>query len=517
MKKTLSLVLLALVGLVLVACIDTGTDTTKPVISGTKNHTYEIGDPEPDWLDGVTATDDVDGTITVTVDTSDLNLEAPGSYSIIYKAVDKAGNEASVTRVVTVVEKDTTPPVITGTRNLTVDKDSDKPNWLQGVSVTDDTDSNPTLTVDDSDVKMDTLGTYDLIYKAVDASGNESVITVTVTVVEPQEEESVTFGSDPYNDTATTSVSGVGVALYYDAKENDVDVLPNKVSFVVESAPEGATGVDAPEFKFSSEMNVHYMRAYVAGEYKIKLVVEDADNRNVSAPSTHTINVSAISTNQADDKIKVRNMYPNNISANPDYRSSEGTQNEFLIVGKGFTLFKRHEPYAGTNYAGGFIGFADFEGGKSLNDFTISFKYTSLNEVWKLLFSMFSGEEGAGNDEFGGDWLRLVTGNNEIGILGDTEEGSQFQDNGEAKNIPLKDGPVFIKFVREFDGDNVELRLYTSLDGETYTLQTTVSHLNADTAKGKVGAKLTGFAMFSIDNDFIIEDLEVSSTPFSLS
>ena len=517
MKRTLSIVLLALVGLVLVACNGTAADTTKPVISGTKNHTYEIGDPEPDWLDGVTATDDVDGTVTVTVDKSDLNLEAAGSYNIVYKAVDKAGNEATVSRVVTVVEKDTTPPVITGAKNITVDKDSAKPNWLQGVSVTDDTDSNPSLTVDDSDVKMDTLGTYDLVYKAVDASGNESEVTVTVTVVEPSDEESVVFGSDPYNATATTSVSGVGVALYYDAKEDDVDVLPDKVTFVVESAPEDATGVNAPELRFSSELNVHYMRAYTAGEYKIKLVVEGSDNRNVSPTNIHTINVSAISTNQADDKIKIRNMYPNNISANPDYRTSEGTQNEFLIVGKDFTLFKRHEPYAGTNFAGGFVGFADFEGGRALNDFTISFKYTSLNEAWKLLFTIFSGEEGAGNDAFGGDWLRLVTANNEIGILGDSEEGSQFQDNGEAKNVPLKNQPVYIKFVREFDGDDVELRLYTSSDGETYTLQTTVSHLNADKGVGKVGAKLTGFAIFSIDNDFILEDLEVLNTAFSLS
>lgn len=516
MKKTFSLILLAFVALVLVACGDTDADTTKPVISGAKNHTYEIGDPEPDWLSGVTATDDVDGEVTVTVDKSDLNLEAAGSYNLIYKAVDAAGNEATRTVVVTVEEKDTTPPVINGTKNFIVDKDSEKPNWLQGVTATDNKDTNPALTVDDSAVKMDTLGTYDLVYKAVDASGNEATKTVTVTVVEPQEVETVTFGTDPYNESATTSVSGVAVALYFDAKDNDVDVLPNKVTFVVTDAPSGATGVDAAEFGFLEEMNVHYLRAYVPGEYKIKLVVEDSTGRDVDAPSNHTITVSAISTNQADDKIKIRNIYPNNISANPDYRTSEGTQNEFLIVGKNFTSFKRHEPFAGTNYAAGFVGYPDFPGNKALEDFTISFKYTAYNTPWKVLLSMFSGNED-GDDAFAGDWLRLLTNRNEIGIWGDTKQDSQHQDEGEATDIPLNSDPVYIKFVREFDGDDVELRLYTSLDGVTYTLQTTASHPNADKANGEIGAKLTGFIIFSIDNDFIIEDLEVLGTAFSLS
>ena len=35
-------------------------------------------------------------------------------------------------------------------------------------------------------------------------------------------------------------------------------------------------------------------------------------------------------------------------------------------------------------YATDFIPFARFEGGEALQDFTISFKYTTLNEVWKL-------------------------------------------------------------------------------------------------------------------------------------
>ena len=88
---------------------------------------------------------------------SDLNLRSWGSYNLIYKAVDAAGNEATRTVVVTVEEKDTTPPVNNGTKNFIADKDSEKPNWLQVLLQIDNKDTNPALTVDDSAVKMDTL------------------------------------------------------------------------------------------------------------------------------------------------------------------------------------------------------------------------------------------------------------------------------------------------------------------------------------------------------------------------
>ena len=56
--------------------------------------------------------------------------------------------------------------------------------------------------------------------------------------------------------------------------------------------------------------------------------------------------------------------------------------------------------------------------------------------------------------------------------------------------------------------------LFRSLN---YTLQIEVKHENASKAAGQIGAKLTGFVIFSIDNDFILEDLEVASTAFKLA
>ena len=48
----------------------------------------------------------------------------------------------------------------------------------------------------------------------------------------------IEFGADPFDGTAATGVAGVGVALYYDAKENGVAVAFDKVTFTV-NTPDG--------------------------------------------------------------------------------------------------------------------------------------------------------------------------------------------------------------------------------------------------------------------------------------
>ncbi len=81
------------------------TDTTPPVITlkGARTMTLKQGETFKD--PGATATDDVDGAVTVqvsgTVDTSKV-----GTYTLTYTARDKAGNTATATRTVKVVKKE---------------------------------------------------------------------------------------------------------------------------------------------------------------------------------------------------------------------------------------------------------------------------------------------------------------------------------------------------------------------------------------------------------------------------
>lgn len=85
------------------------SDTTAPTISltGEDNLTIFQGSTYVD--EGASATDLVDGIITVTTSGA-VNEAVVGEYTITYTATDAAGNESSVTRIVTV-----TPAVLSGT------------------------------------------------------------------------------------------------------------------------------------------------------------------------------------------------------------------------------------------------------------------------------------------------------------------------------------------------------------------------------------------------------------------
>ena len=83
-------------------------DAIKPEMTGVASVTTYIRQ-RPDYLLGVSATDDVDGSLSVTVDDSKVNYESAGIYEVTYKASDKSGN---------VVTKTTNVEVMNVTREL---------------------------------------------------------------------------------------------------------------------------------------------------------------------------------------------------------------------------------------------------------------------------------------------------------------------------------------------------------------------------------------------------------------
>jgi antitoxin (DNA-binding transcriptional repressor) of toxin-antitoxin stability system len=117
-------------------------DTTKPIITlnGTNPQTITKGSKYNEL--GATAIDDRDGTVNVDI-SGTVDINKIGTYTVTYKAKDKAGNEAVVTRTVKVVEKivpDRTKPIITlnGANPQTITKGS-KYNEL-GATAIDDRD-----------------------------------------------------------------------------------------------------------------------------------------------------------------------------------------------------------------------------------------------------------------------------------------------------------------------------------------------------------------------------------------
>jgi beta-glucanase (GH16 family) len=91
----------------------TPADTTKPVISITGEQALTIGFGELYSEQGATATDNVDGSVTVSIAGS-VNNNVNGDYELTYTASDAAGNTATATRVITVFTGNSSPESYAG-------------------------------------------------------------------------------------------------------------------------------------------------------------------------------------------------------------------------------------------------------------------------------------------------------------------------------------------------------------------------------------------------------------------
>lgn len=78
-------------------------DQTPPVISGVKNLSVYVNG-RISYKSGVTAADGDGTSVAVSVDSSAVKLSVPGKYKITYSATDEAGNTATVSAVVAVLE-----------------------------------------------------------------------------------------------------------------------------------------------------------------------------------------------------------------------------------------------------------------------------------------------------------------------------------------------------------------------------------------------------------------------------
>jgi uncharacterized repeat protein (TIGR01451 family) len=155
-------------------------DTTGPVISlnGASPMTVECHTSFTD--PGASASDACEGPVPVTASGS-VNPNTVGSYSITYTATDSGGRTTTVTRTVNVV--DTTAPVVTlnGASSVTVECHTSYTD--AGASATDSCSPTTSLS-SSSDVNVNAPGTYHVVWRATDPSGNTGTATRTVTVVD---------------------------------------------------------------------------------------------------------------------------------------------------------------------------------------------------------------------------------------------------------------------------------------------------------------------------------------------
>ena len=107
-----------------------------------------------------------------------------GEFEIGVLVTDVYGNSAVINVPFTVIN-DTTAPVISGVHALELEGNPDQLDFYEGVTVTDDYDTEPLLTIDDSQVDYMKAGTYPLIYRASDKAGNIGTAITDLTVKIP--------------------------------------------------------------------------------------------------------------------------------------------------------------------------------------------------------------------------------------------------------------------------------------------------------------------------------------------
>ena len=152
-------------------------DTTAPEATAVAISAL-LNAPDPAEL----VTDIVDfSQVTVTyVDQPDMSRA--GTFPITVRLTDAYGNHKDITSELTVII-DNQEPVIAGVKSMVVYL-GDAAAYRAGVTVSDDLDPAPKLTIDSSNVSLDKVGTYTVVYTAKDASGNTTKVETTIRVME---------------------------------------------------------------------------------------------------------------------------------------------------------------------------------------------------------------------------------------------------------------------------------------------------------------------------------------------
>lgn len=162
-----------------------GPDITPPVLTLNGDQTVSLFVDEVYVELGASATDDVDGELSVIV-SGDVDPSTIGAYTVRYSATDSSGNTSSIERTVNVIAiPDTTAPQITLNGRSTVQLLLGEEYVESGATANDDIDGAVEVEISGS-VDTEKAGTYTIEYFAVDLSGNQTTIERKVIVEIPR-------------------------------------------------------------------------------------------------------------------------------------------------------------------------------------------------------------------------------------------------------------------------------------------------------------------------------------------
>lgn len=155
-------------------------DTTAPTGKAVKQEFFTI-DPFPAVEKCVTDLYDLNGIAEVKFRDGIPDVSAGGDFTVPVVVTDPYQN-STVIEVPMHVTKDSTPPEITGLKDNQMVRSGDEIDFRDGVTVTDDYDPEPVLTIDASKFNYNKPGKYTVYYKATDRSGNVTEKQITLEV-----------------------------------------------------------------------------------------------------------------------------------------------------------------------------------------------------------------------------------------------------------------------------------------------------------------------------------------------
>lgn len=145
-----------------------------------------------------------DATATVVTYETEPDFSKDGEFEVTICVTDAAGNTTKATTQLTIY-LDTEAPVIEGVQELTIAAGGSV-SYKKNITITDNMDPEPTLTVDNSAVDLKTPGDYPVVYVATDEAGNETRIETVLHVKKPSAE---TATEDMVNEKAREILASI--------------------------------------------------------------------------------------------------------------------------------------------------------------------------------------------------------------------------------------------------------------------------------------------------------------------
>lgn len=160
-----------------VKCTVNVVDTTPPAATIKENTIFKGMSVKPEDF----VTDIIDMTDVTVKFKDEPDFTKPGKQNVTLILTDTSDNHSEIVSVLN-IQEDSTPPIISGVEDRTV-YIGQTISYRKNVTVTDDCDSAPSLTVDSKSVDVSKEGKYTVTYTATDSARNTSQKTATISVV----------------------------------------------------------------------------------------------------------------------------------------------------------------------------------------------------------------------------------------------------------------------------------------------------------------------------------------------